>query len=425
MPYLLPDLGEGMAEAEIVRWQVAVGDHVTRDQIVVYVQTDKAEVELPVPASGTITALGAEVGDLVPVGGTLLEFVPDAGATLPGTQVRAAAPAASTAVAGTAVRGSAAASAVQAAPPVRKLARDLGVDLAAVAGTGPGGRVTAGDVRAFRRSESAGDSAESTNSTNSPGDSAADSTNSTDSAGAGSDSLGDSFRGNERRVALRGIRRAMAHNMAEAWRVVPHITLFDEIDARPLLAAHATARESLEGDALTLTAFFVRAAVVALGVVPILNASLDEAADQIVYHDDCHMGIAVATDAGLTVPVLHDAHTRTLLELGREIARLTEAARAGGLSPETLRGATFTVTNFGTEGGRFATPIVRPPQVAILGFGAIRVRPVVADGEVVAAPTLPLSLSADHRIVDGHDATRFFEHVAALLADPEPLAEPL
>ncbi len=420
MPYLLPDLGEGMAEAEIVRWQVAVGDHVTRDQIVVYVQTDKAEVELPVPASGTITALGAEVGDLVPVGGTLLEFVPDAGASLPGTQVRAAATAAPAAVAGTAAHGSAASTAVQAAPPVRKLARDLGVDLAAVAGTGPGGRVTAGDVREFRRSESADDSANSANSTDSPGDSANDST---DSAGAGGESSGDSFRGNERRVALRGIRRAMAHNMAEAWRAVPHITLFDEIDARPLLAAHATARESLEGDALTLTAFFVRAAVLALGVVPILNASLDEPADEIVYHDDCHVGIAVATGAGLTVPVLHDAHTLTLSELGGEIARLTEAARAGGLSPETLRGATFTVTNFGTEGGRFATPIVRPPQVAILGFGAIRVRPVVADGDVVAAPTLPLSLSADHRIVDGHDATRFFEHVAALLADPAPLAE--
>jgi pyruvate dehydrogenase E2 component (dihydrolipoamide acetyltransferase) len=413
MPYLLPDLGEGMAEAEIVRWQVAVGDHVTRDQIVVYVQTDKAEVELPVPASGTITALGGEVGDLVPVGGTLLEFVPDAGATLLGTQVRAALPAAAAAVAGTAARSSAAATAVQAAPPVRKLARDLGVDLAAVAGTGPGGRVTAGDVRAFRRSESAGDSTNSVDSTNSPGD----------STSAGGDSSGDSFRGNERRVALRGIRRAMAHNMAEAWRAVPHITLFDEIDARPLLAAHASARESLAGDALTLTAFFVRAAVVALGVVPILNASLDEPASEIVYHDDCHVGIAVATDAGLTVPVLHDARTLTLLELGREIARLTESARAGGLSPETLRGATFTVTNFGTEGGRFATPIVRPPQVAILGFGAIRIRPVVADGEVVAAPTLPLSLSADHRIVDGHDATRFFEHVAALLADPEPPAE--
>jgi pyruvate/2-oxoglutarate dehydrogenase complex dihydrolipoamide acyltransferase (E2) component len=376
--YLLPDLGEGMAEAEVVRWEVAVGDHVTRDQIVVHVQTDKADVELPVPASGTVTALGAAVGDVVPVGSPLLEFVPDEGSALPGTPVRASA------VSTARVRDAAGPvtsprdAHAQAAPPVRKLARELGIDLADVAGTGPSGRVTAADVRAH----------------SAPG---------------------------ERREPVRGVRRAMARNMAAAWAEVPHITLFDEIDARPLLDAHARARTS--APTITLTAFFVRAAVLALQAAPILNASFDATSDEIVYHDACHVGIAVASDDGLVVPVVHDAQTLDLVAIGAEVARLTGAARAGHLAPETIRGATFTVSNYGTEGGRFATPIVRPPQVAILGFGAVRVRPVVDADSVIAAPALPIALSADHRIVDGRDATGFIEGVVALLADADRLAD--
>jgi pyruvate dehydrogenase E2 component (dihydrolipoamide acetyltransferase) len=329
-----------------------------------------------------VVALGAEVGDLVPVGAPLLELVPDAGSAIGGTPVRGhasgtpsspasarRAPGPSTAPAG--------AGPVQAAPPIRKLAKELGIDLATIAGTGPGGRVTAADLRAHRDADG-------------------------------------------RREPLRGVRRAMAHNMADAWRAVPHISLFDEIDGRPLLAEHATVRAAHGAD-ITLTAFFVRAAVVALGEVPILNASYDATTDEVVYHDACNVGIAVASDDGLVVPVVHDAQDLSLVEVGEEIARATEAGRAGHLAPEAIRGATFTVTNFGTEGGRFATPIVRPPQVAILGFGAVRVRPVVHDGEVVAAPALPISLSADHRIVDGRDATRFIERIAALLAAPSEL----
>ncbi len=378
MPYLLPDLGEGMTEAELVQWRVAVGDHVTRDQIVAHVQTDKAEVELPVPASGTIVALGAEVGDLVPVGAPLLELVPDAGTALGGTPVRGAPPDSASPprdIHGPVMprRGER----VQAAPPVRKLAKDLGVDLTTVVGTGPGGRVTAADVRAVAAPDG-------------------------------------------RREPLRGVRRAMARNMADAWRAVPHISLFDEIDGRPLLDAHAAVRTE-HGDGITLTAFFVRATVLALEEFPNLNASLDAERDEIVYHDACHIGVAVASDDGLVVPVVHDAQQCTLIELGAEIARVTEAGRSGHLSPETIRGATFTVTNFGTEGGRFATPIVRPPQVAILGFGAVRVRPVVDGDVVVAAPTVPISLSADHRLIDGRDATGFLESVAARLARPGPL----
>ena len=261
---------------------------------------------------------------------------------------------------------------------MRKLAKELGIDLATVSGTGPDGRITAADVGAVA---------------------------------AGVKGEG------ERREPLRGVRRAMARNLADAWRTVPHISLFDEIDGRPLLDAH-TAVRAAHGADITLTAFFVRAAVLALDEFPILNASLDRGGDAVVYHDSRNVGIAVASDDGLVVPVVHDAQSRTLVELGREIARVTAAGRAGHLAPDAIRGATFTVTNFGTEGGRFATPIVRPPQVAILGFGAVRVRPVVDGDSVVAAPTVPISLSADHRVIDGRDATGFLEAVAAQLAQP-------
>jgi pyruvate dehydrogenase E2 component (dihydrolipoamide acetyltransferase) len=394
LPYVLPDLGEGMTEAELVRWVVAVGDHVTRDQIVVHVQTDKAEVELPVPAAGTVVRLGAAVGDLVPVGATLLELIPDAGTALGGTPVRGTPSTVSapqlrdmdTVAAPERARGAR----PLAAPPVRKLAKDLGVDLGAVMGSGPGGRVTAADVRA--------------------------------SAGGPVDER-------DRREPLRGVRRAMARNLADAWREVPHISLFDEIDARPLLAAHADLRQ--RDQRMTLTAWFARAAIVAIDAFPIVNASLDasphdghDGRDAVVFHGAVHLGVAVASDDGLVVPVVHDAHELDVLELGRAIVRVTEAGRAGHLPPAALRGATFTVTNFGTEGGRFATPIVRPPQVAILGFGAVRVRPVVDGDTVVAAPTLPVSLSADHRVIDGRDATGFLEHVLATLREPTRLDVP-
>ena len=381
--FRLPDLGEGMAEAEIVRWEVAVGDHIARDQVVVIVQTDKAEVELPAPDAGTVTALGGEPGDVLEVGAVLMEISPD-GTPTPQLASKERA----LRVPATQVRSEQKAAGARAAPPVRKLAKDLGVDLDGVTGSGPDGRVTADDVRAAA-------------SVGTP----------VAAAAAG-----------ERREPLRGIPRAMARNMAEAWRTVPHISLFDEIDARPLLDALRTTRAQVGDDSLTLTAFFVRAAVLALAEYPVLNASLDETGDEIVYHDAVHVGIAVNSDAGLVVPVVHDAQARSLVDLGAEIVRLTDAARAGGLAPELLRGATFSVTNFGTEGGRFATPIVRPPQVAILGTGAIRTRPIVEDDRVVAAPALPLSLSADHRVVDGHHATVFLDDIATRLGRPLALA---
>jgi pyruvate/2-oxoglutarate dehydrogenase complex dihydrolipoamide acyltransferase (E2) component len=390
VPYRLPDLGEGMAHAEIVRWTVAVGDHVTRDQIVVHVQTDKAEVELPVPQAGTITRLGGEVGDLVPVGAPLLDLVPDTPAPGSATPPAPTPPeiASTDGPFGGPVTQFREGTPAQAAPPVRKLARELGVDLESVAGTGPNGRVTAADVRAAAESTSA------------------------DPLTAAATS------GTERREPLRGIRRAMALNMAAAWREVPHISLFDEIDARPVLEALRVTRARPGHESLTLTALFVRAVVVALSEQPIMNASLDLESNEIVFHDAVHVGVAVASSDGLIVPVVRDAHRKSLVELGGEITRLTAVARDGHVALDDLRGATFTLSNYGTEGGRFATPIVRPPQVGIFGCGAIRVRPVVDGNTVVAAPALPLALSVDHRVIDGRDATTFLDRMAALLRDP-------
>ncbi len=187
---------------------------------------------------------------------------------------------------------------------------------------------------------------------------------------------------------------------------------------RPVLDALRVARTRTGRESLTLTAVFVRAIVIALGEQSIMNASLDTERDEIVFHDAMHIGVAVASADGLIVPVVHDAHRKSLVELGEEITRLTAVAREGHVAPDDLRGATFTLSNYGTEGGRFATPIVRPPQVGIFGCGAIRVQPVVDGDAVVAAPALPLALSVDHRVIDGRDATTFLDRMAVLLRDP-------
>ncbi len=403
--FRLPDLGEGMAEAEIVEWFVRPGDHVERDQTVVHVQTDKAVVELPAPAAGTVVTLGASVGDVVAVGGLLLELAPnaddhggdddtwtvgrplatsgDGDASLPYGTLDPTPPTAPVPSPRATGAGADDGSSPRTSPAVRRLARDLGVDLAAVPGSGPEGRVTADDVRAALDLE--------------PID-----------------------MGGDRRVPLRGVRRSMARNMAEAWRTIPHASLFDEIDARALVDAHRMARE-LGGEgaqSLTLTAFFVRACVIALRAYPILNASLDLTRDEVVEHDACHIGVAVATEDGLLVPVVRDAQDLDLLGIGDELARMTASARAGTITPAELTNATFTITNFGTQGGRFATPIIRPPQVAILGCGAIRPQPVVDNGNIIAAPALPLSLSIDHRVIDGAQATAFIDNVGRLLRQP-------
>ena len=379
--FKLPDVGEGLEEGEVVSWLVEPGQVVSRDQPLVEVQTDKALVELPSPVAGRVVSLAFGPGDVVKVGQVLV--------VLEDELERAAEPAPAPA------SPSPAPSRPKAAPAVRKLAVERGVDLASVTGTGPGGRILAADVeRAATGVLSSGVSA-------------------VKHAGS-EEGLGQLPPG---RHPLRGIRRVTAEAMARSWSEIPHITSLDEVDATGLLDARRRLAETAGTD-ISLATLFVAAAGRGLRRYPLVNASLDTAAGEIVVHPGCHVGLAVATPAGLVVPVVRDADRRTLPDLAAEVNRLTAAARAGRAEVGDLRGGTFTVTNYGSLGGRYATPLIRPPEVGIMGFGAIRTRPFVVDGEVVPRPTLPWAFSADHRLIDGDLATAFAQYVTGLLADP-------
>ncbi|MGH8971907.1 MAG: dihydrolipoamide acetyltransferase family protein [Acidimicrobiia bacterium] len=377
--FRFPDVGEGLEEGEIVAWRVAAGDTVNRDQTLVEVQTDKALVELPSPIAGRVVSLAAEAGEIVKVGQLLVVLEP--GAALGSAAIPTAAAAADRL------------SRPKAAPAVRKLAVERGVDLDAVQGTGPGGRILAADVESF--------SATGVTEARMPGLSSAGS----DGSAAG-------------RQPLRGIRRVTAETMTRSWSEIPHITAMDELDGTGLLDARRRLAKAPGGADVTLAVLFVAAVARALRRHPLMNASLDMDAGEFVVHDGCHVGLAVATDAGLIVPVVRDADRRPLPDLAAEVRRLTTAARNGKADLADLRGGTFTVTNYGSLGGRFATPLIRPPEVGIMGFGAIRPRPFVIDGTVAARPTLPYCCSADHRLVDGDLLTAFSEDVAGLLSDP-------
>ena len=377
--FLLPDVGEGLEEGEVVSWLVAPGDTVTRDQPLVEVQTDKALVELPSPVAGTIVSLGFAPGDIVKVGQVLV-VLEDATAAATTTVGRP-----------------------KAAPAVRKLALERGVDLTGVMGSGPGGRILAADVEAALPATGVA-------VTPSHGISAV--TNAGSAGGIGWMEPG--------RHPLRGIRRVTAEAMARSWSEIPHLTTLDEIDATGLLAARRRLADA--GIDATIGALLVAAVARGLRRYPVFNASVEmasgDAGGSIVVHPDCNIGLAVATPDGLVVPVIRQADRRSLADLAAEVRRLTAAARNRRVEVAELRGGTFTISNWGAIGGRYATPLIRPPEVGIMGFGAIEQRPFVVEGEVKARPTLPWSLSADHRLIDGDVSTGFSEYVTGLLADP-------
>ncbi|MGH8904029.1 MAG: dihydrolipoamide acetyltransferase family protein, partial [Egibacteraceae bacterium] len=327
--FRLPDVGEGLGEGEILAWRVAPGDRIARDQVIVEVQTDKSVVELPAPVDGVIAELGGKVGDILRVGAVLAVIATGDGPAAPAERRPLASPA------------------------TRKLALELGVDLRAVHGSGPGGRVTKEDIR-----EAAQVVAETPAV------------------------LQDEPRDDVEVVPLRGLRRRIAQTMTQAWREIPHITGFREVDATELVRARARLRERLEreGVRLTFLPLFVKAVAVTLGRHPALNASLDLAAGTVTYHRRRHVGIATATPDGLIVPVLQDADRKSLVEIAREAAALAEAARARTIAPEQTAGGTFTITNTGSYGAWLGTPVIRPPEAAIAAFGRIRDAVVPVDG---------------------------------------------
>jgi pyruvate dehydrogenase E2 component (dihydrolipoamide acetyltransferase) len=402
--FKLPDIGEGVAEAEIVKWLVAVGDTVAEDQPLVEVLTDKATVEIPSPRAGVITQLGGAEGAIVPVGNMLVEIEASGGAAGAPTSAPAhaapqaapttAAPAAASAPAATATAAPPAR--LEAVPAARQLAKERGLDLAAIAGTGPNGRILLADVK---RVLEAGEGAPGP-ATHVPGGS-----------------------GPEERVPLRGMRRKIAEHMTLAARTVPHFTFVAEADMSAVVAHRkaALAKAEAEGVKLTYVAYVVAALLPALRKYPLLNASLDEAAGEIVLKKHYDIGIATATDEGLTVPVIHGADRLGLFALAKEIDRLATGAREKKLALADLTGGTFTVTTTGAKGGLLATPIVHHPQVAILGVHAIVPRAVVKGGQIVACEMTNLSLSLDHRVVDGQVGADFLYDVIANLEHPEQL----
>ena len=345
MPYefKLPDLGEGLTEGEIARWLVAEGDEIAEDAPLVEIATDKTTVEIPSPAAGLVSRILVAEGDVVPVGTVLVVIGGE-----PGAEARNSLLQASEAPTGR----------VQATPLVRRVAQELGVDLASVTPTGPGGRVTEDDVRA--------------------------------AAGGSSTSLLHASEG--RREKVRGIRRQIVEHLSRAHREVPAVTYVEECDFTNV-------------DLKLLLPTVLRATAASLKEFPELNARLER--DEIVYLDRYDIGIAVQTDAGLVVPVVRGCDTRSVDELRADVDTLAEKARAGTLTPEELRGSTFTVTSAGKLAGLFVTPIVNHPEVGILGVHRIAPRAVVVGGEVVVRPMGNISTTFDHRVVDGARAAQF------------------
>lgn len=387
MEFLLPELGEGVFEAELSRWLVAVGDVVKPGQGLVEMLTDKANMEVPAPFGGTIERLTAKAGDVVKIGQPILEYASsDAPAAISEPTKPAPTPSEAHAAALVKKNGSktAAGAAVKAAPSVRLMAQKLGVDLTQIQGTGPQGRILIDDVAARVPS--------STKAAPRPIE------------------KGPSFGTPGSRVPFAGLRRKTAEVMVQAKQTIPHFGYVDECDVSDLAKLRSLLREPFarKEARLTYLPFFVKATVAALKAVPIANASLDAQAGEIVLHDRYHIGIAVAAPTGLLVPVIRDADRKSLLELAKEIERLSEEARTGKSKLDDLKGATFTITSIGNMGGLFATPVIQPPQAGILAIGKIVPRPVFDDkGQVKAADMVYLSFSFDHRLLDGSGAVAF------------------
>ncbi|MFN2594039.1 MAG: dihydrolipoamide acetyltransferase family protein [Actinomycetota bacterium] len=397
--FKLPDLGEGVTEAEVDRWLVKEGDVIGEDDPLVEVITDKATAEIPSPYAGTVARIHVEAGSVVPVGTILVTIGDGEGTTidLPDVKETPVGKVFTRAPAGSQPQPSGNGSATKAMPPVRKLARELGVDLALIRGSGPGGRILRTDVEAH-----------------------ATGTGRAEPAAASSPSVS---RGGERREPLRGVRRIVAERMSEAHRLVPPVTHVEECDVTELDATRRLANERApELQKLTFMPFIVKAVVTALRDYPALNASLDEERSEIVFHDRFDIGVAVDTPAGLTVPVVKGADRLRLREIASEIDRLATGARDGKLAREDLQGATFTVTSPGPFGGLMATPIVFYPQAAILGVHRAGERPVVRDGQIVARLMMNLSITFDHRVLDGMTAAKFILDVVRLLEHPAVLA---
>ncbi|MGH1492545.1 MAG: dihydrolipoamide acetyltransferase family protein [Acidimicrobiales bacterium] len=428
--FSLPDIGEGLDEAEVIEWHVKPGDTVARDQPFVDILTDKAQTEMPAPAAGTVVSLGAAVGEIVKVGDVLI-VIDDGQATGPAGQaepdqanggaqpttltdrpIAAPSPSSPSAAPVSAAPVSVAPAAMprgrrpKASPSTRRLAVQLGVDLAAVSGSGSGGRILAADVEAAALQSAPAAHGSSASRANAGVGSSTTLRTSPALPSGPSPTLGQMPVGSH---PLRGIRRATAKAMDLSWSTIPHVTAMDELDATELMLARARAREALgdNGASITPLALLLVAVARSLRRFPMMNSTLDLASDQITIHDQINIGVAVASDRGLMVPIVRNADQLGVAAMANEVARLSAETRAGSINSADLTGGTFTVSNYGSNGGYFAAPIIRPGESGIVGFGSIAKRPIVVDDQVVARPVLPVVLSADHRLIDGDVLSAF------------------
>ncbi|MGQ3041231.1 MAG: 2-oxo acid dehydrogenase subunit E2 [Brevundimonas sp.] len=416
--FKLPDVGEGTAEAELVGWHVKVGDTVSEDQVIADIMTDKATVEITSPVAGVVVALHGEPGQASAVGGPLVSFRVEGKGNVAASAAPVAAPAPNAEAApapaakvapppakaaakplAEAFTTRAAGERPLASPAVRNRARDLGVELQFVPGSGPAGRIEHGDLDAYVASGGRGAPVASTGS----GYAKAEGTT---------------------EVRIIGLRRKIAEKMAESVRRIPHITYVEEIDVTALeeLRAHLNAEAKKNGKGkLNVLPFIARAIVVALRDQPQINATYDDEAGVLTQHAAVHLGIAAQTPNGLMVPVVRHAEARDPYDTAAEIARVSGAAKDGSAKREELSGSTITITSLGTLGGVVHTPIINHPEVAIVGPNKIIERVVVKDGQMVVRKMMNLSSSFDHRIVDGHDAAVFVQRIKGLLEHPATL----
>ncbi|MGH2765076.1 MAG: dihydrolipoamide acetyltransferase family protein [Actinomycetota bacterium] len=425
----LPDLGEGLEDAEIVEWKVSAGDTVALNQPLVEVNTAKALVEIPSPVAGVVTTLHGDAGDVVKVGAPLVTFTvegdaagdepaAEASSEREGSKRQAVlvgygvgeertdtrrrprlrppgprrAPAATTGSPRTAEAPAAApGGGARATPVVRKLARERGVDLTTVGGTGPGERITREDVLKAVETSAA------------------------EPAGVAAVSAGPP--GRDERIPVRGARRVIAQKMTRSWQEIPHVTSLHTVDATHVDAL----RRELSGDSgdrVSALAVIVRGLVEVCKEHPTLNSSFDSEAGEIVLRRSYHVGVAADTERGLMVPVVRDVDRKGIVQVAREIAEIVEAARGGTATPEQLTGSTITVSNYGVFGSEAGTPIINHPEAAILGVGRIGPKALVVEGKVEARTAVTLALSFDHRVMDGADADRAMTALRELLESP-------
>lgn len=411
--YKFPELGEGLMEGEIVKWHVKPGDSIQEDDILLEVQNDKAVVEVPSPVTGKVADLKVGEGTVCTVGDVVAVF--DVEGEVPAAQETAEEPAPAAAApvevkneapqvkSAEETRPAVDKTQVLATPSVRKYAREQGVDITQVQGTGKNGRITREDINSFASGGAPSKAAEQ----------------SVPTAAAPQADTGAL----EERVPLKGIRKAIANAMTKSVYTAPHVTIMDEVDVSKLVELRQNAKPLAEkkGVKLTYLPFIVKALVAAVREFPALNASIDDENSEIVYKKYYNIGIAADTDNGLVVPVVKDSDRKNIWTIANEIRELAGKAREGKLAPHEMRGSTISITNIGSAGGMFFTPVINWPEVAILGTGRISEKPVVRNGELAIGQVMALSLSFDHRLIDGATAQHAMNYIKQLLEDPQLL----